>query len=256
MCSFVPFTQSVSVFVSSFTMTAIAVDRYKVISTPLHVRAEFRDGYWKVAIIWCLSVLLSIPWAVYHSVKPTFTCTTLIRCQVRFIGWIIKTIEIENQYPQGFIKDETIWCECISTKNRFSIHSCEKMIYFQGFLRRSRTLHSFFFLANVEIHIWKPNATSKKHISIYFTDKIDLKLLWIALLCFLTSFPCKHSGDISNLFFSSSSQLMLEHGYHWLCSSSSFWYRCLWPCVLTFWFPIICGEQARVHIEEPNIGKG
>ena len=30
MCSFVPFTQSVSVFVSSFTMTAIAVDRYQV----------------------------------------------------------------------------------------------------------------------------------------------------------------------------------------------------------------------------------
>jgi len=29
MCSFVPFTQSVSVFVSSYTMTAIAVDRYQ-----------------------------------------------------------------------------------------------------------------------------------------------------------------------------------------------------------------------------------
>ena len=28
MCSLVPFTQSVSVFVSSYTMTAIAVDRY------------------------------------------------------------------------------------------------------------------------------------------------------------------------------------------------------------------------------------
>ena len=29
MCSLVPFTQSVSVFVSSYTMTAIAVDRYQ-----------------------------------------------------------------------------------------------------------------------------------------------------------------------------------------------------------------------------------
>ena len=61
MCSFVPFTQSVSVFVSSFTMTAIAVDRYQVISTPLHIRAEFRDGYWKLTLIWSLSILLSIP---------------------------------------------------------------------------------------------------------------------------------------------------------------------------------------------------
>ena len=92
MCSFVPFTQSVSVFVSSFTMTAIAVDRYQVISTPLHVRAEFRDGYWKLSLIWTLSIFLSIPWAVYHSVKPTFTCTTLHRCQLvlstNFRAWV------------------------------------------------------------------------------------------------------------------------------------------------------------------------
>ena len=84
MCPVVPFTQSVSVFVSSFTMTAIAVDRYQVISTPLHTRAEFRDGYWKLVLIWSLSLLLSVPWAVYHSVKPTFTCTTHHRCQVTF----------------------------------------------------------------------------------------------------------------------------------------------------------------------------
>ena len=99
MCSLVPFTQSVSVFVSSYTMTAIAVDRYlfnmsplhlimiwstryHVISTPLHVRAEFRDGYWKLVLIWSLSLGLSTPWAVYHTVQPVFTCRTLQRCQV------------------------------------------------------------------------------------------------------------------------------------------------------------------------------
>ena len=86
MCSLVPFTQSVSVFVSSYTMTAIAVDRYQafvaphwltphknllqVISNPLHVRAEFRDGYWALAVIWTVSLLLSVPWAVFHTVRP------------------------------------------------------------------------------------------------------------------------------------------------------------------------------------------
>lgn len=98
MCSFVPFTQSVSVFVSSFTMTAIAVDRYQVISTTLlHQRAEFRDGYWKLAVIWTVSILLSVPWAVYHSVKPTFTCKTLHRCQVRQCNGDGR--KIEPQYP-------------------------------------------------------------------------------------------------------------------------------------------------------------
>jgi len=84
MCSLVPFTQSVSVFVSSYTMTAIAVDRYQVISTPLRIRAEFRDGYWRLAIIWTLSLFLSLPWAVFHKVQPVFTCRTLHRCQVGF----------------------------------------------------------------------------------------------------------------------------------------------------------------------------
>ena len=82
MCSIVPFTQSVSVFVSSYTMTAIAIDRYQVISTPLHVRPEFRDGYWRLAVIWSTSLLLSLPWALYHSVSPVTACRTLHRCQV------------------------------------------------------------------------------------------------------------------------------------------------------------------------------
>ena len=42
----------------------------QVISNPLHVRAEFRDGYWALAVIWTVSLLLSVPWAVFHTVRP------------------------------------------------------------------------------------------------------------------------------------------------------------------------------------------
>ena len=63
-------------------MTSQPIPRYHVISTPLHVRAEFRDGYWKLALIWSISLALSTPWAVYHTVQPVFTCRTLHRCQV------------------------------------------------------------------------------------------------------------------------------------------------------------------------------
>ena len=38
MCSLVPFTQIVSVFVSSYTMTAIAVDRYMTLTSVLGKR--------------------------------------------------------------------------------------------------------------------------------------------------------------------------------------------------------------------------
>lgn len=38
MCSFVPLVQVTSVYVSTFTMTCIAVDRYRIISKPLEPR--------------------------------------------------------------------------------------------------------------------------------------------------------------------------------------------------------------------------
>ena len=53
-----------------------------MISTPLHVRPEFRDGYWRLAVIWTMSLLLSLPWALYHSVSPVTACRTLHRCQL------------------------------------------------------------------------------------------------------------------------------------------------------------------------------
>ena len=31
----------------------------------------------------CLALLLSLPWALYHSVSPVTACRTLHRCQVR-----------------------------------------------------------------------------------------------------------------------------------------------------------------------------
>jgi hypothetical protein len=40
------------------------------------------------AVIWVCSVLLSSPWALYHTLKPVFTCRTLQRCQVKsFSPW-------------------------------------------------------------------------------------------------------------------------------------------------------------------------
>ena len=64
------------------------LSRYQVISTPLTtLRPEFRDGYWRLAVIWSMSLLLSLPWALYHSVSPVTACRTLHRCQV---GQILK----------------------------------------------------------------------------------------------------------------------------------------------------------------------
>ncbi|XP_071545461.1 substance-K receptor-like [Panulirus ornatus] len=69
MCAFCPFFQTLSVNVSIFTLTAIAVDRYRAIVFPLNPR---RSKFWNkilIAFIWLASTILAIPNAIALRVK-------------------------------------------------------------------------------------------------------------------------------------------------------------------------------------------
>ncbi|XP_042205378.1 substance-K receptor-like isoform X2 [Homarus americanus] len=69
MCAFCPFFQTVSVNVSIFTLTAIAVDRYRAIVFPLNARpSKFRSKV-VIASIWLFSATLAIPNAIALRVK-------------------------------------------------------------------------------------------------------------------------------------------------------------------------------------------
>ncbi|XP_068219368.1 substance-P receptor-like isoform X2 [Palaemon carinicauda] len=69
MCAFCPFFQTVSVNVSIFTLTAIAVDRYRAIVFPLNARpTKFRSKV-VIAFIWIFSTTLAVPQAIALRVK-------------------------------------------------------------------------------------------------------------------------------------------------------------------------------------------
>ncbi|XP_066980691.1 substance-K receptor-like [Macrobrachium rosenbergii] len=69
MCAFCPFFQTVSVNVSIFTLTAIAVDRYRAIVFPLNARpSKFRSKV-VIAFIWLFSTTLAVPQAIALRVK-------------------------------------------------------------------------------------------------------------------------------------------------------------------------------------------
>ncbi|XP_069181051.1 substance-K receptor isoform X2 [Procambarus clarkii] len=69
MCAFCPFFQTVSVNVSIFTLTAIAVDRYRAIVFPLTARpSKFRSKV-VIASIWLFSATLAIPNAIALRVR-------------------------------------------------------------------------------------------------------------------------------------------------------------------------------------------
>ncbi|CAK1604236.1 unnamed protein product [Parnassius mnemosyne] len=64
MCAFCPFVQALSVNVSVFTLTAIAVDRHRAIITPLSAHTSKRIAKVIIVFIWVLALSLAAPMAM------------------------------------------------------------------------------------------------------------------------------------------------------------------------------------------------
>ncbi|XP_070543863.1 neuromedin-K receptor-like [Ptychodera flava] len=80
MCPTVLFLQHVSVFVSVYTLTAIGVDRYFAVMHPLKIRITKTKGKVLIALIWLVSVSLSIVQAVFARAKPFDYGRTVYLC--------------------------------------------------------------------------------------------------------------------------------------------------------------------------------
>lgn len=61
MCPFCPFIQILSVNVSIFTLTAIAIDRHKAILNPLRARSSKHASKIVIGIIWSVALCLASP---------------------------------------------------------------------------------------------------------------------------------------------------------------------------------------------------
>ncbi|CAH0728750.1 unnamed protein product, partial [Brenthis ino] len=64
MCAFCPFVQALSVNVSVFTLTAIAVDRHRAIITPLSAHTSKRVAKVIIVFIWVFALSLAAPMAM------------------------------------------------------------------------------------------------------------------------------------------------------------------------------------------------
>lgn len=69
LCPFCPFFQNLSVNASIFTLTAIAVDRYKAIMFPLKSHASKSRTKVIILIIWIVSAILAVPMALAFRVN-------------------------------------------------------------------------------------------------------------------------------------------------------------------------------------------
>ncbi|EDX09320.1 RYamide receptor isoform X2 [Drosophila simulans] len=69
MCSFCPFVQALSVNVSVFTLTAIAIDRHRAIINPLRARPTKFVSKFIIGGIWMLALLFAVPFAIAFRVE-------------------------------------------------------------------------------------------------------------------------------------------------------------------------------------------
>lgn len=61
MCPFCPFIQILSVNVSIFTLTAIAIDRHKAILNPLRARSSKHASKIVIGVIWIVALVFATP---------------------------------------------------------------------------------------------------------------------------------------------------------------------------------------------------
>lgn len=69
LCRLSPTLQTLDVFVSTFTIVAIAVDRYSAIVCATRESNNRRLVYYSIIIIWLASIILCIPMMMFHEVQ-------------------------------------------------------------------------------------------------------------------------------------------------------------------------------------------
>ena len=88
-----------SVYVSSFTMMAIAMDRYVVIVYPLRPRMTLRIGGVVIIMSWIAAILMSLPYALYARVYFEWLNIVENRAKStsRFIFQAFKNIDFQQR---------------------------------------------------------------------------------------------------------------------------------------------------------------
>jgi len=90
LCPFCPFFQNLSVNASIFTLTAIAVDRYKAIMFPLKSHASKSRTKVIILIIWIVSAILAVPMAIAfraNMVQPDLLQCIPTNIELKYFMW-------------------------------------------------------------------------------------------------------------------------------------------------------------------------
>ncbi|XP_034038075.1 neuropeptide Y receptor Y7 [Thalassophryne amazonica] len=98
LCHMLPFAQALSVHVSIFTMTVIALERYRCIVFHLGRRITWRSSFIIMAITWTVSAVLAAPLAIFREHRYE---------EIPFIG--LRIAVCSENWPHGSSMDGVIF---------------------------------------------------------------------------------------------------------------------------------------------------
>ncbi|ESO98339.1 hypothetical protein LOTGIDRAFT_65232, partial [Lottia gigantea] len=85
LCQLVNFSLMTSVYVSTYTLTAIALDRHRVVLKPFTTRMSKTAAAVILIAIWVVAVTLSLPYGIFNTVKEVkFFVSSAQRCSSEF----------------------------------------------------------------------------------------------------------------------------------------------------------------------------
>lgn len=69
LCHIMPYAQGCSVYISTLTLTSIAIDRFFVIIYPFHPRMRLATCLWIIVSIWIFSLLVTFPYGYFMELQ-------------------------------------------------------------------------------------------------------------------------------------------------------------------------------------------
>ncbi|XP_006021551.1 prokineticin receptor 1 [Alligator sinensis] len=99
LCASVNYLRTVSLYVSTNALLAIAVDRYLAIVHPLKPRMNYQTATFLIALVWIVSILIAIPSAYFATEIVLFT----VKNQKKFFCGQIWPVDQQMYYKSYFL---------------------------------------------------------------------------------------------------------------------------------------------------------
>ncbi|XP_058882564.1 prolactin-releasing peptide receptor-like [Acipenser ruthenus] len=193
MCYFVLFMQPVSVYVSIFTLTVIAVDRYFVIVHPLRPRISLKLSAYLMLLIWIVACCLAVPamantyylelkdqgiticeefWEKKENQRQAYAfclllLTYFLPLLVILISYVRISVKLKNRVMPGSVTQTQAHWDKARKKRTFSLLVIVVIVFGICWL----PLHVFNLVRDINIRI----------ISKYYFNLIQLSCHWFAM---------------------------------------------------------------------------